>query len=79
MVGSALLIPEAEIAVTRVPANISVPERVVVKLHGRPDDVRSVAARLRIDLEWDRAARQPGDVCSVEGSLAAAEPQQLSL
>ncbi len=79
MVGSALLIPESEIETVHVPVAIPAAERVVIKLHGRFDDVRSAAARFRIDLNWDRSERLPGDVCSVEGRLTVAESQRLFL
>ena len=77
MVGSALLIPESEIASAHVPVAIPEAERVVIKLHGRCDDVRSAAERLRIDLDWGRAERLPDEACSVDGRLALAESPRL--
>ena len=77
MVGSTLLLPVDDRATARVPAADSSPDRVVVMLHGRPDDVMSVAARWRIDVEWARVEDRTSDVCSVEGRLAVAEPTQL--
>ncbi len=79
MVGSALLIPDIEIASAIVTAATPVAERVVIRLHGNSDDVRSAAARLRIDLNWDRAERLPADACSVEGRLTVAESPRLFL
>ena len=79
MVGSALLIPDIEIASANVTASTPVAERVVIRLHGHSDDVRSAAARLRIDLDWGRAERLPADVCSVEGRLTVAESPRLFL
>ena len=77
MVGSALLIPDGEIALAHVPVATPAAERVVIKLHGRCDDVRSAAARLRIDLDWARAEHLPDDACSVEGKLTVAESPRL--
>ena len=77
MVGSALLIPDIEIASANVTAATPVAERVVIRLHGHSDDVRSAAARLRIDLDWARAERLPADACSVEGRLTVAESPRL--
>ena len=79
MVGSALLIPEGDLAATYVPAATPAAERVVIKLHGHSDDVRSAASRLRIDLDWARAERLPDDTCSVEGRLTLAESRRLFL
>ena len=80
MVGSALLIPEVEIAPADVVGSRSpAAERVVIKLHGRCDDVRSAAARFRIDLNWARAERLPDDACTVEGRLDLAESPRLFL
>ncbi len=79
MVGSALLIPESEIETVHVPVAIPAAERVVIKLHGRFDDVRSAAARFRIDLNWARAERLPDDACTVEGRLDLAESPRLFL
>ncbi len=79
MVGSALLIPDSEIASANVTAATPVAERVVIRLHGRSDDVRSAAARLRIDLDWGHAERLPADACSVEGRLTVAESPRLFL
>ena len=79
MVGSTVLIPDREIASANLTAATSAAERVVIKLHGRSDDVRSVASRLRIDLDWDRAERLPADACSVEGRLTITESPRLFL
>ena len=79
MVGSALLIPESVIETVHVPVAIPAAERVVIKLHGRCDDVRSAAARFRIDLNWARAERLPDDACTVEGRLDLAESPRLFL
>ncbi len=79
MVGSALLMPEVGIAPADWLAPAVAAERVVIKLHGRCDDVRSAAARFRIDLNWDRAERLPDDACSVEGRLDLAESPPLFL
>ena len=77
MVGTALLTPEVGIAAAGAAGYSPMADRVVVRLHGRADDVSSVAARLRIDLEWGRAERRPGDVCSVDGTLADSRPRLL--
>ena len=77
MVGSALLMPEVGIAPKDWLAPAVAAERVVINLHGRCDDVRSAAARLRIDINWARAEHLPDDVCSVEGKLTVAESPRL--
>ena len=77
MVSATLLTPEIGIATAEAAAYAPMADRVVVRLHGRADDVSSVAARLRIDLEWNRAERRPGDVCSVDGTLADSTPRLL--
>ena len=77
MVGSALLTPEVGIGLADALAPAASAERVVVRLHGRADDVTSVAARLGIDLEWGRAERHPGNACSVDGTLADLAPRLL--
>ena len=46
------------------------PGPVVVRLRGRWDDVKAVARRWHIDVEWDEAVGPPGDVCAVDGMLA---------
>ncbi len=46
------------------------PDPVVVRLRGRWDDVKAVARRWRIDVEWDGVVGPPGDVCAVDGMLA---------
>ena len=79
MVGSGLLMPEVGIAPADWLAPAVAAERVVIKLHGRFDDVRSAAARLRIDLDWDRADRLPNDACTAEGRLDLAESPRLFL
>ena len=79
MVGSTLLMPEIGIAPADRLAPAVAAERVVIRLHGRRDDVRSAAARLHIDLNWDRADRLPDDACSVEGRLDLAESPRLFL
>ena len=79
MVGSTLLMPEIGAEPTDWLAPAVAAERVVIRLHGRRDDVRSAAARLRIDLNWDRAERLPDDACSVEGRLDLAESPRLFL
>lgn len=79
MVGSALLIPDSEFAAADVTAATPTAERVMIKLHGHSDDVRSAAARLRIDLDWGRTERLPDDACSVEGRLTIAESPRLFL
>ena len=77
MVGSALLMPEVGMAPADWLAPAVAVERVVIKLHGRRDDVRSAAARFRIDINWERAEILPDDACSVEGRLDLAESQRL--
>ena len=77
MVGTALLTPEVGIAAAEADGYAPMADRVVVRLHGRADDVTSVATRLRIDLEWGRAERSPGGACSVDGTLADSTPRLL--
>ena len=79
MAGTALLIPDSEIASAGLTTATPAAERVVIKLHGHSDDVRSAAARLRIDLDWGRAEHISDDACSVEGRLTIAESQRLFL
>ena len=79
MVGSALLIPEFDIASDHGPAATPVSERVTIRLRGRHDDVTAVAARLRIDLDWDGAEHRSGDACSADGRLDLVESPRLFL
>lgn len=79
MVGSALLIPEGDIASGIANAATLAPERVTIRLSGRHDDVTAVAARLRIDLDWGGAEHRPGDDCSADGRLDLAESPRLFL
>ena len=79
MVGSALLIPEGDFASDIANAATLAPQRVVIRLRGRHDDVTAVAARLRIDLDWDGAEHRPGDACSADGRLDLAESPRFLL
>ncbi|MDE2860799.1 MAG: hypothetical protein OYI31_06820 [Chloroflexota bacterium] len=79
MVGSALLIPEGDIASDHVAAATLTPERVMIRLRGRHADVTAVAARLRIELNRDGADHRPADACSVDGRLDLAESPRLLL